>query len=172
MNEDILKGKWLEIKGRVKEKWGKLTDNDLREIEGKGEKLLGLLQKKYGYLRDKTELEYKDSAELLAIISGIREIMTKKEDFLPFASIARYMQPLLAKKQQSQITGKEEKHGYDTDHYFDSRLSRRTTHLASQQELGILSQRWNWIGSSDFNHLGADGADLRGKRVQKQQQQQ
>ena len=50
MNEDILKGKWLEIKGRVKEKWGKLTDNDLGEIEGKGEKLLGLLRKKYGYI--------------------------------------------------------------------------------------------------------------------------
>ena len=46
MNEDILKGKWKEIKGRVKEKWGKLTDNDLGEIEGKGEKLLGSLQKK------------------------------------------------------------------------------------------------------------------------------
>ena len=168
MNEDILKGKWREIKGRVKEKWGKLTDNDLREIEGKGEKLLGLLQKKYGYLRNKTELEYKDRVELLAIVSGIREIMTKKEDFIPFASIARYMQPLLAKKQGSQITGKEEKHGYDTDHYFDSRLRRRTTHLASQQELGILSQRWNWIGSSNFNYSGADGADLRGGRVQKQ----
>ena len=80
MNEDILKGKWLEIKGRVKEKWGKLTDNDLRAIEGKGEKLLGLLQKKYGYIRDKTELEYKDSLEVLEIVSGIREIMTKKED--------------------------------------------------------------------------------------------
>jgi uncharacterized protein YjbJ (UPF0337 family) len=172
MNEDILKGKWQEIKGTIKEKWGKLTDNDFCAIEGKGEKLLGLLQKKYGHLRDKTELEYKDSAELLAIVSGIREIMTKKKDFLPFASIARYVQPLLAKKQESQITGKEEKHGYDTDHYFDSRLSRRTTHLASQQELGILSQRWNWIGTSDFNHPGADGADLRGKRVQKQQQQQ
>jgi uncharacterized protein YjbJ (UPF0337 family) len=161
MNEDILKGKWLEIKGRVKEKWGKLTDNDLREIEGKGEKLLGLLQKKYGYIRDKAELEYKDSAELLAIVSGIREIMTKKEDFMPFAFIARYVQPLLAKKQQSQITGKEEKHGYDTDRYFDSRLRRRTSHLASQQELGILSQRWTWIGSSDFDHPGADGADLK-----------
>ena len=172
MNEDILKGKLLEIKGRVKEKWGKLTDNDLLEIEGKGEKLLGLLQKKYGYIREKAVLEYKDSVELLSIVSDIREIMTKKGDFLPFASIARYMQPLLAKKQERQITGKEEKHGYDTDHYFDSRLSRRTTHLASQQELGILSQRWNWIGSSDFNHPGADGADLRGKRVQKQQQQQ
>jgi uncharacterized protein YjbJ (UPF0337 family) len=161
MNEDILKGKWQEIKGRVKEKWGKLTDNDLCEIEGKGEKLLGLLRKKYGYIRDKAELEYKDSAELLAIVSGIREIMTKKEDFMPFAFIARYVQPLLAKKQQSQITGKEEKHGYDTDRYFDSRLRRRTSHLASQQELGILSQRWTWIGSSDFDHPGADGADLK-----------
>jgi uncharacterized protein YjbJ (UPF0337 family) len=77
MNEDILKGKWLEIKGKVKEKWGKLTDYDLREIEGKGEKLLGLLQKKYGHLRDKTELEYKNSVELLSIVSNIREIMAK-----------------------------------------------------------------------------------------------
>jgi uncharacterized protein YjbJ (UPF0337 family) len=172
MNEDILKGKWLEIKGWVKEKWGKLTDNDLREIEGKGEKLLGLLQKKYGYLRDKTELEYKDSVELLAIVSGIREIMTKKENFLPFASIARYVQPLLAKKRESQITVKEEKQGYDSDRYFDSRLRRRTFQPVSQQELGILSQRWNWIGSSDFDHPSAHGADLRGKRVQKQQAQQ
>jgi uncharacterized protein YjbJ (UPF0337 family) len=48
MNEDILKGKWLEIKGRVKEKWGKLNNNDFVEIEGRGEKLLGLLQKRYG----------------------------------------------------------------------------------------------------------------------------
>jgi len=172
MNEDILKGKWLEIKGMVKEKWGKLTDNNLREIEGKGGKLLGLLQKKYGYLRDKAELEYKDSVELLTIVSDVREIMTKKGDFLPFASIARYMQPLLAKKQESQITGKEKKQGYDTDHYFDSRLSRRTFQPVSQQELGILSQRWTWIGSSNFDHPGADGADLRGERVQKQQQQQ
>jgi uncharacterized protein YjbJ (UPF0337 family) len=53
MNEDILKGKWLEIRGRVKEKWGKLTDDDLSEIEGKGEKLLGLLQKRFGYIREK-----------------------------------------------------------------------------------------------------------------------
>ena len=168
MNEDILKGKWLEIKGMVKEKWGKLTDNDLLEIDGKGGKLLGLLQKKYGYLRDKTELEYKDSVELLTIVSDVREIMTKKGDFLPFASIARYMQPLLAKKQESQITGKEKKQGYDTDRYFDSRLRRRTFQPVSQQELGILSQRWNWIGSSNFDHPGADGADLRGERVQKQ----
>jgi uncharacterized protein YjbJ (UPF0337 family) len=60
MNEDVLKGKWKEIKGGVKEKWGKLTDDDLTQVEGSEEKLLGLLQKKYGYAKDKAEKEYKD----------------------------------------------------------------------------------------------------------------
>ncbi len=132
MNKDILKGKWLEIKGRVKEKWGRLTDNDFGEIEGKSEKLLGLLQKKYGYIRDKTELEYKDSVELAEIVSRIREIMTKKKAVMAIAFIARYGQPLLAKKQEIQITGKEEKHGYDTAHNFDTRPRRRTAQLAIQ----------------------------------------
>jgi uncharacterized protein YjbJ (UPF0337 family) len=60
MNEDVLKGKWKEIKGRVKENWGKLTDDDLTQVEGNKEKLLGLLQQKYGYAKDKAEQEYKD----------------------------------------------------------------------------------------------------------------
>jgi uncharacterized protein YjbJ (UPF0337 family) len=132
MNEDILKGKWLEMKGRIQERWGKLTDNELGEIEGKGQKLLGILRNKYGYIKDKAELEYEDSVELVEIVSSIRVIMTKKKDFIPFAFIARYGQPLFGKKQESQITGKEKKHGHDTDRYFDTRLSRRNTHLASQ----------------------------------------
>ena len=56
MNEDILKGKLRETKGMIKEKWGKLTDNNIVEIEGKSEKLLGLLQKKYGCIKDKAGL--------------------------------------------------------------------------------------------------------------------
>ena len=48
MNEDILKGKWKEIKGEAKQKWGKLTDDDLAQVEGKEEELLRLLQKRYG----------------------------------------------------------------------------------------------------------------------------
>jgi len=59
MNEDVLKGKWKEIKGGVKEKWGKLTDDDITQIEGKQEKLLGLLQKTYGYSKEKADKEYK-----------------------------------------------------------------------------------------------------------------
>ena len=60
MNEDILKGKWNEIKGGLKEKWGKLTDNDLTVVEGNKDKLLGILQQKYGYDKDKAEKEYND----------------------------------------------------------------------------------------------------------------
>jgi uncharacterized protein YjbJ (UPF0337 family) len=161
MNRDILKGKWQEIKGKIKERWGKLTDNDLVEIQGRGEKLMGLLQKKYGYIRDKAELEYKDSVKLAEIVSSIREIMTIKKDFMPFAFLARYEQPLLSKQEESQITGNEGKYGYDTDRYFDSRPRRRTANLAPQQELGILSQRWTWIDSSDRDHPGAAGADMK-----------
>jgi hypothetical protein len=58
--------------------------------------------------------------------------MTKKDDIRAIVFIARYGQPLLAIKQENQITGKEGKNGYDTDRYFDPRLSRRNTHLAIQ----------------------------------------
>jgi uncharacterized protein YjbJ (UPF0337 family) len=61
MDVDVLKGKWKEIKGGVKEKWGKLTDDDLTRVEGNKEELLGLLQQKYGYAKDKAEQEYKET---------------------------------------------------------------------------------------------------------------
>lgn len=55
MNKDIIKGKWNEVKGKIKEQWGKLTDDDITEIEGSYDKLLGTLQKKYGYQKDEAE---------------------------------------------------------------------------------------------------------------------
>ncbi len=58
MDADILKGKWKEIKGGIKEKWGKLADDELTELEGNIEKLLGLLQKRYGYTKEKARQEY------------------------------------------------------------------------------------------------------------------
>ena len=58
MNEDIFKGKWKELKGSVKEKWGDLTDDEIAEVEGKTEKLVGILQAKYGYSKDKAQDEY------------------------------------------------------------------------------------------------------------------
>jgi uncharacterized protein YjbJ (UPF0337 family) len=60
VKKDILKGKWKEMKGAIKEKWGKFTEDDLTEMEGKEEKLLGILQKRYGYTEDKAKKEYND----------------------------------------------------------------------------------------------------------------
>jgi uncharacterized protein YjbJ (UPF0337 family) len=57
MNSDIIKGKWLQLKGEVKNQWGKLTDDDLDRIEGNSDKLVGLLQERYGYQRDQAEKE-------------------------------------------------------------------------------------------------------------------
>ena len=47
--QDILFGKWHEVKGLVRQKWGKLTDDDLTRMSGKTEELTGLLQQRYGY---------------------------------------------------------------------------------------------------------------------------
>ena len=58
MNKDIFEGKWKEIRGQAKEWWGILTDDDLDRVEGKAEKLIGLLQQKYGYTREHAEEEF------------------------------------------------------------------------------------------------------------------
>ena len=52
MNNDIVEGKWKQIRGQAKELWGKLTDDDLDRAAGKYEALTGLLQEKYGYTRE------------------------------------------------------------------------------------------------------------------------
>jgi uncharacterized protein YjbJ (UPF0337 family) len=60
MNEDVIKGKWRQIKGDVLSKWGKLTDDDLDVIDGNREKLLGRIQESYGIARDEAEKQVKD----------------------------------------------------------------------------------------------------------------
>jgi len=60
MNSDILKGKWTQVKGEVRSKWGKLTDDDLTQIEGETEKMIGKLQERYGYGRQQAEKELND----------------------------------------------------------------------------------------------------------------
>ncbi|MAZ02027.1 MAG: hypothetical protein CMN56_02705 [Sneathiella sp.] len=55
LNEDILKGKWKQIKGEAQKTWGKLTDDDLDQIDGDREVFLGRLQEKYGVAREEAE---------------------------------------------------------------------------------------------------------------------
>ena len=57
MNWDQIHGDWKQLTGRVKEKGGKLTDDDLTVIAGKRDQLAGLLEKRYGYAKEKAEKE-------------------------------------------------------------------------------------------------------------------
>ncbi len=55
MNWDIVQGKWDQMKGDLRSRWGKLTDDDLKHAGGKREKLVGKLQERYGILKDEAE---------------------------------------------------------------------------------------------------------------------
>jgi len=57
MNRDVLAGKWKQLKGGIKEQWGKLTDDDLDVAAGQYDKLTGRLQERYGWAKDRAERE-------------------------------------------------------------------------------------------------------------------
>ncbi len=59
MNNNVFEGKWKQIRGQAKTWWGKLTDDDLEKVGGQYDKLIGLLQEKYGYTQMQAEEEYK-----------------------------------------------------------------------------------------------------------------
>lgn len=60
VNQDILQGKWKQIKGKVQQQWGKLTDDELDQIQGRSEELVGLLQEHYGYSIARAQQEVDD----------------------------------------------------------------------------------------------------------------
>jgi len=55
MNSDQVQGKWKELKGLVKQKWGELTDDELEKLEGHRDRLAGLVQQKYGLAKEEVE---------------------------------------------------------------------------------------------------------------------
>lgn len=57
MNRDIAEGKWKQITGTLREKWGKLTDDDVAQVGGKRDRLVGKVQERYGYVKDQAERE-------------------------------------------------------------------------------------------------------------------
>jgi uncharacterized protein YjbJ (UPF0337 family) len=57
MNSDQIKGNWKQLTGKIKEQWGKLTDDDLTTINGRRDQLLGKLQERYGYTKEQAERE-------------------------------------------------------------------------------------------------------------------
>jgi len=60
MNSDQLEGKWKQMKGSVKEKWGKLTDDDLDVIAGKQDQLAGKIQERYGISKEEAAKQIRE----------------------------------------------------------------------------------------------------------------
>ena len=60
MNWDQIEGKWKQMQGSIKERWGKLTDDDFRMIGGQKDKLVGKLQERYGIAREEAEIQADD----------------------------------------------------------------------------------------------------------------
>jgi uncharacterized protein YjbJ (UPF0337 family) len=57
MNRDVLVGQWKQLKGKVKQQWGRLTDDELEQVNGRYDELAGLIQERYGYSRDEASNE-------------------------------------------------------------------------------------------------------------------
>jgi uncharacterized protein YjbJ (UPF0337 family) len=63
MNEDIVQGKWRELRGKVRERWGKVTGDDVERLKGTSDELIGLLQQRYGYEREQARKEIREWAK-------------------------------------------------------------------------------------------------------------
>ncbi len=65
MNWNQIQGDWKQFSGKVKEKWGKLTDDEVTTIAGKREQLIGYLQERYGYEKEQAEKELNDFTQTM-----------------------------------------------------------------------------------------------------------
>ena len=60
MNRDTIEGNWKQLKGKIQQQWGKLTNDDLDVIEGKRQELVGRVQERYGIAKDDAERQVDD----------------------------------------------------------------------------------------------------------------
>jgi uncharacterized protein YjbJ (UPF0337 family) len=67
--DDVFRGMWMQLRGEARMRWGKLTDSELDQVKGERDKLLGLLQRKYGYARDKADREIDELLHKLRVPS-------------------------------------------------------------------------------------------------------
>lgn len=65
MNWDQVKGNWTEFKGKVKQQWGELTDDDLDRMAGQRDQLIGQIQKRYGTTREEAERRVADWEQIV-----------------------------------------------------------------------------------------------------------
>jgi len=81
MNSEVFKGKWNELKGNIKETFGKLTDDDLLQIQGSLESMIGVLQTRYGYGKEQAQQELENFAK--------QHVVTDEDTYQEMADTAK-----------------------------------------------------------------------------------
>jgi uncharacterized protein YjbJ (UPF0337 family) len=148
MNQDILAGRWKQMRGELKTWWGKLTDDDFDRVGGQKDKLIGLLQERYGYTREQAEREvdwrlqeYGDKAggAVAGMAAKARELSATA------ASKAKAAAPVLGEKIGSLASVIRKKTPAE------GRLGTSVTKVA-----GGLESASSYLQEKRFEHLGED----------------
>ena len=148
MNQDILAGKWKQMRGELKTWWGKLTDDDVDRIGGQKDKLIGLLQEKYGYTRAQAEQEIERRFQEYADKTGgaVASMSVKAREFgATAAKKANEAAPVIGEKMKSLadvIRGKAPREG---------KIGTTATKVA-----GGLESASHYLQEKKFDHLGED----------------
>jgi uncharacterized protein YjbJ (UPF0337 family) len=152
MNQDILAGKWKRMRGELKTWWGKLTDDDIDRIGGQKDKLIGLLQERYGYSREQAEQEFERRVQEYGgkIGRAVGTISVKAREFgATAARRANEAAPVIGEKMKSlasAIRGKAPHEG---------KIGTTATKVA-----GGLESASYYLQEKKFDHLGEDARGL------------
>ena len=148
MNHDILAGKWKQMRGELKTWWGKLTDDDVDRIGGQKDKLIGLIQERYGYTREQAEQEIerhfqeygdKTGGAVAAMSAKARELGSTA------ARKANEGAPLIGEKMKSLANVIREKAPRE------GKIGTAATRVA-----GGLESASDYLQEKKFDHLGED----------------
>jgi uncharacterized protein YjbJ (UPF0337 family) len=81
MDSNVFQGEWQKLRGTIRSKWGKLTDDDLEQVAGNKDKLVGLVQERYGYMWDEAQRmvdRYLDEYDQGGFGSRISNVVSKE----------------------------------------------------------------------------------------------
>ncbi len=80
MNWDQVEGKWKQYAGKAKEKWGKLTDDDIEVVRGRRDQLVGKIQERYGIVREEAEKQVDEFAKAYRIEAAKADVRQAERD--------------------------------------------------------------------------------------------
>jgi uncharacterized protein YjbJ (UPF0337 family) len=148
MNQDILAGKWKQMRGELKTWWGKLTDDDFDRIGGQKDKLVGLIQERYGYTREQAEQEIERRLQEYGDKTGgaVASMSAKAREFgATAAKKANEAAPVIGGKMKSLASAIREKAPRE------GKIGTTATKVA-----GGLESASSYLQEKKFDHLGED----------------